>query len=124
MKVFNSVFLSGIVMAAVLWVRVAPGATPPAAAPAGNIPQITVIAPRPPEAREIAGDNVATFIRKHGQPSKRIGLLGRWAEPVCPLTQGLAQSFNDFINARIQAIAAAVHAPQATKQPSNIATRM
>jgi hypothetical protein len=115
MTVVNSVFLRGAVMAAALWAGVAPGATSPADAP-GSVPQITVIAPRAPEAREIAGDNVATFVRKHGQPSKRIGQLGRWAQPVCPVTQGLAQSFNDFITARIQAIAAAVHAPQPTTQ--------
>jgi hypothetical protein len=112
----NSVFLGCAIFVAALWTQDAPGAAQPEIAPSRSVPQITVIAPRPPEASQIAGDNVATFIRKHGQPSKRIGQLGRWKEPLCPIAQGLAPSFNDFITARIQAIAAAVHAPQATTQ--------
>jgi hypothetical protein len=109
-------FFRGVAAASPLWAAAALGATSPAPGPAESVPQITVIAPRPPKPQEIAGDNVATFILKHGQPSRRIGQLGRWVQPVCALTQGLAPSFNDFISARIQAISAAVHAPQTTSQ--------
>jgi hypothetical protein len=106
---------AAIVASALLAQQVAAAASP-TAAPGTGITQITVVAPRPPEPHEIAGDNVATFIRIHGKPGKRIGQLGRWVEPVCPATQGLTPGFNDFVTARLQAIAAAAHVPQQTSQ--------
>ena len=108
--------LPRIVMASALFAQVAGAAPSPATDPAAGIPEITVVAPRPAEPHEIAGDNVATFIRAHGKPGKRTGLLGRWADAVCPATEGLTQGFNDFVTTRVNAIAGAVHVPRQTAQ--------
>jgi hypothetical protein len=88
----------------------------PAAGAAPGIPEVTVVAPKPPTPGQIAGDNISTFIRSHGKPGERTGQLGRWKSGVCPKTLGLAQEFNDFVSARVQAIAAAVqlHIPRQT----------
>jgi hypothetical protein len=80
---------------------------PPAGAAPG-IPEVTVIAPKPPTAEQIAGENILTFVRSHGKPGERTGQLGRWKNGVCPRTLGLTPGFNDFVSARVQAIAAAV----------------
>lgn len=82
-----------------------------------GLAEITVVAPRPPKPEEIAGDNVATFIRTHGKPGKRIGQLGRWEKAPCPAAVGLSPAFNEFITTRIQAIENAVHISQQSAQP-------
>lgn len=78
-------------------------------------PEITVTAPRPPTPEELAGDAVYDFVRVHAAPTVIAGQLARWGigrEPgICPLTQGLSPGFNDFVSARILAVAAAVGAP-------------
>lgn len=89
----------------------------PGAGAAAGMPEVTVIAPKPPTAEQIAGDSISTFIRSHGKPGERTGQLGRWISAICPKTLGLTQGFNDFVSARVQAIAAAVHVPRQT-QPS------
>jgi hypothetical protein len=90
-----------------------------AGAPAG-LDEITVIAPKPPTAEQIAGENVMTFIRSHSKPvehSTGLVSLGRWKGAVCVKTEGLSQAFNDFVSARVQAIALAVRVPQETRSP-------
>jgi hypothetical protein len=83
---------------------------------ASAVPEVTVIAPKPPTPEQIAGDNIPAFVRSHGKPGERTGQLGRWKSGVCPKTLGLSQDFNDFVSARVQAIAAAVqvHIPPQT----------
>ncbi len=79
------------------------------------LPEVTVTAPRPPTPQELAGDAVRDFISTHAAPAAVSGQLARWGvgrDPgICPLTVGLAPSFNDFVSARVLAIAATVGAP-------------
>jgi hypothetical protein len=82
-------------------------------APAADIPVVTVTAPRPPTARELAGLSVPNFVRNHSTPSRVIGQLTRWEKPVCPRTLGLDDAMDSFVTARVLAVAAAVGAPHA-----------
>jgi hypothetical protein len=76
-----------------------------------ELPDVTVIAPRPPAPQELAGDAVATFISSHAAPSVVLHQLTRWRVGICPLIQGLSPAFNAFVSARIVAVAVAVGAP-------------
>lgn len=87
------------------------------AKPQAPMAEISVVAPRPATAEEIAGDNIATFVRAHGKPGKRIGQLGRWEKAPCAATVGLSPAFNEYVTTRIQAIENAVHIPQQAAQP-------
>lgn len=79
------------------------------------LPEVTVEAPRQPTAEELAGDAVPDFIRTHAAPAAVSGQLARWGvarDPgICPLTAGLSPSFNEFVSARVLAVAATVGAP-------------
>ena len=87
-------------------------------APAPDLAEITVIAPRPPTASEVAGDNVMTFINSHSKPkSSGTGTLSRWKEAVCVKTEGLPAAFEDYVSARIEAIASAAKTPQQKRSP-------
>ena len=77
-----------------------------------NPPELTVVAPRPPTAEELAGNSVAQFVQSHGKPAKRIGQLGRWDKGPCPATVGLSPAFNDYVTTRILAIETAAAVPQ------------
>jgi hypothetical protein len=83
--------------------------------PPPALPEITVTAPRPPTPEELAGNAVPNFIRAHSAPTVIYKQLARWGvgrDPgICPITTGLSPSFNDFVSARILAVAAAVGAP-------------
>ncbi len=90
-----------------------------ASATQGTQPQplseVTVTAPRPPTPEELAGNAVPDFIHRHAAPTVVTEQLARWGigrDPgICPLTTGFSPSFNDFVSARILAVAAAVGAP-------------
>jgi hypothetical protein len=82
-----------------------------APAPAAQLPDVMVIAPRPPTPQELAGEAVPEFVRGHAKPSVITGQLARWKVDICPITQGLSRGFNNFVSARILAIAANVGAP-------------
>jgi hypothetical protein len=84
-----------------------------AAVAAGDagLPSVTVTAPRPPTTQELAGDAVPNFVRSHSTPSRVIGQLTRWRTPVCPWAKGLGDAMDNFVSARIRAVAAAVGAP-------------
>jgi hypothetical protein len=86
-----------------------------AAVPA--LPEVTVVAPRPVTAEQIAGNSVPTFVRAHGNPSFRTGQLSRWETGICASTMGLAQNFNDFVTARVQTVAAAIYKQPAMTAP-------
>jgi hypothetical protein len=75
------------------------------------VPEVTVMAPRPPDPEQLAGDSVPKFIAAHGRPAKVTGQLARWRDAVCPSTSGLTPAFNSFVSARIAAVAAIVGAP-------------
>jgi len=86
------------------------GGTAVAAGDAG-VPNVTVTAPRPPTAQELAGQAVPNFVRSHSTPSRVTGQLTRWRTPVCPWAKGLDDDMDNYVTARIRAIAAAVGAP-------------
>lgn len=84
---------------------------------------VNVINPGPlPPAQDLAGSSLAEFIRHHGTiyaldahpfgPARWRGVMG---ETICPRTMGLDPAFNDFVSARIRAVAAYVGAPAATE---------
>lgn len=75
------------------------------------VPEVTVMAPRPPDPEQLAGDSVPKFVAAHGRPAKVTGQLARWRDAVCPSTSGLTPAFNAFVSARIAAVAAIVGAP-------------
>jgi hypothetical protein len=87
-------------------------------APPPDLAEITVIAPRPPTTSEVAGDNIKIFINAHSKPKDSVtGTLSRWKEAVCVKTEGLPPAFEDYVSARIEAIAAAVKIPQEKRNP-------
>jgi hypothetical protein len=85
------------------------------------LPDVAVIAPRPPTAAELAGNSLWEFIVHHGTThySEAAGAIGggllRWrggrAETICPETVGLDQGYNDFVSARLRVVASFVGAP-------------
>ena len=77
-----------------------------------GIPEVTVMAPRPPTPQELAGESVPNFVASHAVPSIVIHQIPRWRTSLCPVTIGLSPAFNQFVSARIEAVAAAVGAPQ------------
>lgn len=89
------------------------------------LPEVTVTAPRPPTPEELAGEAVPDFIHAHAAPAEVSGQLARWGvgqDPgICPLTEGLSPGLNDFVSARVLAVAAAVGAPiQKGRCPHNV----
>src|ERR1700744_2733375 len=89
----------------------------PAEAPP-PLAELRVIAPRPPTASELAGDNVVVFITAHSKPkTSGTGTLSRWKKAVCVKTEGLPPAFADYVSARVEAIAAAVKAPLGKRNP-------
>lgn len=80
------------------------------AAPA-EIPTLTVVAPKPPDLEQLAGDSVPRFIAAHARAAVVTEQLARWREGICPQTSGLSADFNSFVSARIEAIAVVVGAP-------------
>lgn len=94
-------------------------ATAPTKAPPA-FPDVTLLAPRPPTDKELAGDSVYQFIVHHATThfpkSQAIGgSLARWRggrpETLCPITIGLDAAYNAFVTARLRAVAQAVGAP-------------
>jgi hypothetical protein len=94
---------------------------PPAAASNTRLPDVTVITPGPPSAQELDGDSLFQFIVHHGSTeypaaaAASTGGLLRWRggrpETVCPETLGLEKGYNEFVSARLRAVAAFVGAP-------------
>jgi hypothetical protein len=78
---------------------------------AADVPQVTVTAPRLPTPEEVSGNAVPNFVASHTTRSAVIGQLTRWRNGICPVTRGLDPPMNDFITARIRAVATAVGAP-------------
>lgn len=88
------------------------------APPPPNLAEITVTAPRPPSASEVAGDNIKIFVNSHSEPKNSgTGTLSRWKEAVCIKTEGLRPAYEDYVSARVEAIAAAVNTPREKRNP-------
>lgn len=102
--------------AALVLATPAMGANAETSEPQG-LPEVTVTAPRPPTPDELAGDAVSNFVHVHAAPAAVTGQLARWGGGIgrgvgiCPITAGLLPRFNDFVSARIRAVAASVGAP-------------
>ena len=98
------------------WSQVTPAPAPVGAPP--SLDEVTVIAPRPPTPSQLAGDSVERFVTSHSLPlDTSTGQLAHWKEAICVETTGLSPAFNDFVSARIEAIAAAVKAPLQARKP-------
>jgi hypothetical protein len=87
-----------------------------------NIPEITVIAPKPVDPKLVVNENIAAFVHSHGRAGKRTGQFGRWGSPLCPEIQGMTPAFSDFVSIRVRTIAAAVqrHASATDDCKSNV----
>jgi hypothetical protein len=122
LKPVHSVLLSAVIASLLIGAN----ALRPARADAAQtsapppLPEVTVTAPRPPTPEELAGDAVSNFVHVHAAPTVMTGQLARWGggigrgEGICPMTIGLSQRLNDFVSARILAVAASVGAPVQT----------
>jgi hypothetical protein len=82
------------------------------------MPDVTVIAGRPPTDQELAGHSLEEFVLHHATTHfvnvSNAGNLARWrggSQSICPQTTGLSPGYNTFITARLRAIAADVGAP-------------
>jgi hypothetical protein len=82
-----------------------------------ELPEVTVVAPRPVTPEQTAGDSVPTFVQSHGNPSFRTGQLSRWENAICAEAMGLSEGFNDFVTARVHTVAAAVYPQRTTTAP-------
>jgi hypothetical protein len=88
------------------------------ASTAPQMPDVTVIATRPPTDQELAGNSLDEFILHHATTHfmniSTAGNLARWRggrQSICPQTMGLSPGYNAFVTARLLAIAANVGAP-------------
>ncbi len=100
-----------------------PESTPqpnPNVADPSEIPDITVTAPRPPTAEELAGDSLHQFIKHHATAGNLnltdniLRKVPRWIggrRSICPVTIGLSPDQNAFVTERLRALAAYVGAP-------------
>jgi len=98
-----------------------PGVPPNGKVSSAQFPDVGVIAPSPPTTQELAPDGLFQFIVHHGSThyGSATGAVGgslvRWrggrAETICPGTTGLDDGYNEFVSARVRAIAAFVGAP-------------
>jgi hypothetical protein len=89
------------------------GGTAVAAADDG-VPNVTVTAPRPPTAQELAGQAVPNFVRSHSTPSRVTGQLTQWRTPVCPWAEGLDDDMDNYVTARIRAMLPPLALPTTT----------
>jgi hypothetical protein len=85
---------------------------------APEMPDVTVIAHRPPTDQELAGDSLSQFILHHATTHyveiSTTRNLARWRggmQSICPITGGLTPGYNAFVTARLRALAAYVGAP-------------
>lgn len=99
------------------WLLLSAGATLAAGASQADAPRqssplgtVHVRAPRLLYGHRLEG-LAMRFVRSHAVPSAAIDQLGRWHEPVCPLTRGLEPAFDERVSRRIVAVAEAVGAP-------------
>jgi hypothetical protein len=90
-----------------------------AAQAAGDVsPDVSVIPPTPPATADLSGDGLYQFIVHHATVhyvnTGTAGNLARWRggqQSICPLTVGLTPAYNNFVTARLRALAAYVGAP-------------
>jgi hypothetical protein len=113
--------LAGGAAVLVAGAAMAQSASPPVKTPAANKPE-TVVVTAPRTQQEI-DTIVSRFVDLHAATNRKTGQYMRDdIGPVCPVTLGLPQAFDDFITARVVQVAASVGAKtDATgKCPPNI----
>lgn len=74
-------------------------------------PEVTVVAPKWPNPKDVTSASVFGFISAHGRPAVVTQQLARWYAPICPSVAGLSEGFDNFIAERIVAVASSVGAP-------------
>ena len=84
----------------------------PAPAPGSTTVGEVVVHGVPPATSKAFETAVSKFVHDLGRPGP-IGQISRWRRPLCPLTLGLSQGFDDFVTKRIREVAARVGAPGA-----------
>lgn len=96
-------------------------ATSMAAAKPGQ-PDVTILSPRPPTDQELAGDSVYQFIVHHAtvhyQTTGTSGNLAHWRggrQSICVQTLGIDPGGNEYVSARLRALAMYVGAPVQSK---------
>jgi hypothetical protein len=77
--------------------------------PAGTAPAETVIVTAPKLDAATLDEAAPAFVEARTKLSP-IHQVARWRAPLCPSTEGLPPAFNDFVSARMRAIAARVGA--------------
>jgi len=109
--------------AMITWMAAARSDEVRAANTSAELPDATVIAPKPPTNEQLAEESVNQFVVHHATTPypKNVtvtGSLARWRggrpETICPLTLGLDPGYNAFVSARIRALATYVGAPVQT----------
>lgn len=78
-----------------------------------SVEGLTVVAPKTYESPHAQALN---FVRSHGAPTRMLGQLARWVDPICPVTMGLSPEMNAFVAARVTAIATEIGGPK-SKRP-------
>jgi hypothetical protein len=100
-----------------------------AATAQGEVPELAVIAGRPPTDEELAGNSVSQFVDHHATThnftSPVMRNLGRWRgdqQSICAATSGLRADYNAFVTARLRTVAEYVGAPVQSdpKCPDNV----
>lgn len=83
-----------------------------------EIPEVSVTTPKPPDGGQLAGDGLYQFIVHHATVhfvnTGTTRNLARWRggmQSVCPQTSGLDAAYDDFVTARLRAVALYVGAP-------------
>ena len=87
-------------------------------------------APPPPQSQGLAVENVIvteprfrtekaldSFIIGHAKPTPALGKIARWKTGICPITIGLPDKFNVYIEQRIIRVAMAAGAPLDKDEP-------
>jgi hypothetical protein len=72
---------------------------------------VTISAARQIDKHTLDHIVIPTFVQSHGIASARIDQIGRWESGICPETQGLQPSYNEFVSQRLRALARQVGAP-------------
>ncbi len=75
---------------------------------------ITVTGRAEPQTRD---EIIRGFVKSYSSPSRMLGKIARWADPICPFTAGLKPEENAAVTARIKRISAAIGA-RTSKDPS------
>ena len=95
-----------------------PGAATAMAAAKLGQPDVTIVSPRPPIDQELAGDSVYQFIVHHATvhylTTGTSGNLAHWRggrQSICAQTRGIDPGGNEYVTARLRALAVYVGAP-------------